>query len=98
MPSTLPLAGWPWSPAPVAALRKHSFIKTRRIWFCYGCNKQFSLKVGNDLRGFPISLDKWMLAMWMLANCKNGVSSSYEMASTNRRHAAERMVYAPPDS
>ena len=25
---------------------KHSFIKTRRIWFCYDCNKQFTLKIG----------------------------------------------------
>jgi hypothetical protein len=27
----------------------------------------------------PITLDKWLLAMWMLANCKNGVSS-YEIS------------------
>ena len=66
---------------PRCGSEKHSFIKTRRIWFCYGCNKQFSLKVGTIFEDSPISLDKWMLAMWMLANCKNGVSS-YEMART----------------
>ena len=27
----------------------------------------------------PIGLDKWMTAIWMLANCKNGISS-YELA------------------
>jgi transposase-like protein len=58
---------------------KHSFVKTRRIWFCYDCNKQFSLKVGTIFEDSAITLDKWMMVMWMLANCKNGVSS-YEIA------------------
>jgi transposase-like protein len=60
---------------------KHSFVKTRRVWFCYDCNKQFSLKVGTIFEDSPITLDKWMMVMWMLANCKNGVSS-YEIASS----------------
>jgi transposase-like protein len=54
---------------------KHSFIKTRRIWFCYDCKKQFTVKVGTVLEDSPISLDKWMSAFWMLVNCKNGISS-----------------------
>jgi transposase-like protein len=58
---------------------KHSFIKTRRIWFCYDCKKQFTVKVGTIMEDSPISLDKWMVAIWMLANCKNGISS-YELA------------------
>jgi transposase-like protein len=57
---------------------KHSFIKTRRIWFCYVCKKQFTLKVGTIMEDSPISLDKWMTAFWMLSNCKNGISS-YEL-------------------
>ena len=64
---------------PRCGSEKHSFIKTRRIWFCYGCNKQFSLKVGTIFEDSALSLDKWMMVMWMLANCKNGVSS-YEIA------------------
>jgi transposase-like protein len=64
---------------PRCGSENHSFIKTRRIWFCYGCKKQFSLKVGTIFEDSPITLDKWMLTMWMLANCKNGVSS-YEIA------------------
>jgi transposase-like protein len=66
---------------PRCGSEKHSFIKTRRIWMCYGCNKQFSLKVGTIFEDSPIGLDKWMLAIWMLANCRNGVSS-YEMSRT----------------
>jgi transposase-like protein len=58
---------------------KHSFIKTRKIWFCYVCKKQFTVKVGTVMEDSPIGLDKWMMAMWMVANCKNGISS-YELA------------------
>jgi transposase-like protein len=64
---------------PRCGSEKHSFIKTRRIWFCAGCKKQFSLKVGTIFEDSPIALDKWMMAIWMIAACKNGVSS-YEMA------------------
>lgn len=66
---------------PRCGSEKHSFIKTRLVWFCYPCKKQFSLKVGTIFEDSPISLDKWMLAMWMLANCRNGVSS-YELGRT----------------
>ncbi len=66
---------------PRCGQAKHSFIKTRRLWFCYVCKKQFTVKVGTVMEDSPIGLDKWMVAMWMLANCKNGVSS-YELAKT----------------
>jgi transposase-like protein len=54
---------------------RHAFIKTRRIWFCYDCQKQFTLKVGTIFEDSPIGIDKWMVAFWMLVNCKNGISS-----------------------
>jgi transposase-like protein len=54
---------------------KHSFIKTRRVWFCYECKKQFSLKLGTVFEDSALGLDKWMTGFWMLCNCKNGVSS-----------------------
>jgi transposase-like protein len=57
---------------------KHSFIKTRRIWFCYVCKKQFTVKVGTVMEDSPIGLDKWLTAFWMVCNCKNGISS-YEL-------------------
>jgi transposase-like protein len=60
---------------------KHSFIKTRRIWFCYTCQKQFTLKLATIFEDSPLGLDKWMTAFWMLVNCKNGVSSC-EVART----------------
>src|SRR5262249_37507525 len=54
-----------------------------RKWQCKSVHKkrQFSAKVGTIFEDSPIGLDKWLTAMWMLANCKNGVSS-YEIAST----------------
>lgn len=54
---------------------RHYFIKTRRLWLCRGCNKQFTVKVGTIFEDSPLGLDKWMTAFWMLCNCKNGVSS-----------------------
>jgi len=54
---------------------KHYFIKTRKLWLCRGCDKQFTLKVNSIFEDSPLGLDKWMIAFWMLVNCKNGVSS-----------------------
>ena len=57
------------------------WLANQKRWKCRGCKKQFSVKVGTIFHDSPLGLDKWMIAMWMLANCKNGVSS-YEIART----------------
>jgi|ERR1700679_838288 transposase-like protein len=54
---------------------KNSFIKTRKLWFCYACKKQFTIKVKTIMEDSPITLDKWMSAFWLLSNSKNGISS-----------------------
>jgi transposase-like protein len=54
------------------------FLKTRRIWKCKACRKQFSIKTGTVLQDSPIGLDKWLSAIWLIVNAKNGVSS-YEL-------------------
>jgi len=51
------------------------FVKTRRIWNCKGCKKQFSFKVGTIFEDSPLGLDKWLVALWMLTGAKNGISS-----------------------
>lgn len=56
-----------------------SFLTTRRIWKCKACRQQFSVKVGTIFEDSPLGLDKWLPALWLLANAKNGVSS-YELA------------------
>lgn len=57
------------------------FIKTRHIWECKNIHthRQFSIKVGTIFEDSPIAIDKWLVAIWMIANAKNGVSS-YELA------------------
>jgi transposase-like protein len=64
---------------PRCGSEKNSFIKTRRLWFCYGCKKQFTVKVKTIFEDSALGLDKWMTAVWMLSNCKNGISS-HELA------------------
>jgi len=64
---------------PRCGAEKFSFIKTRRLWFCYACQKQFTVKVKTIMEDSALGLDKWMTAIWMLANCKNGISS-HELA------------------
>lgn len=56
------------------------FLPTRRLWECKEKHprKQFSAKVGTIFEDSPLGLDKWFCAIWMIANCKNGVSS-YEL-------------------
>jgi transposase-like protein len=55
--------------------RKHYWLKTQKRWKCYGCRKQFSVKVDSVFEDSALGLDKWLVALWMLCNCKNGVSS-----------------------
>jgi len=66
---------------PYCQAKEPMFLKTRRIWKCSAtkCRKQFSVKIGTVLNESPIPLNKWLTAMWLIANCKNGVSS-YEIA------------------
>lgn len=64
---------------PRCGSEEHSFIKTRRIWFCKDCKKQFTVKVGTIFEDSPLGMDKWMIAVWLIVNCKNGISS-YELA------------------
>jgi transposase-like protein len=57
------------------------FLATRRLWECKEKHprKQFSAKVGTIFEDSALPLDKWFVAIWAIANCKNGISS-YELA------------------
>src|ERR1041385_3539140 len=70
---------WPNGPVcPKCEHREHYYLATQKRWKCKKCGKQFSVKVGTIFEDSPISLDKWLIALWLLVNCKNGVSS-YEV-------------------
>jgi transposase-like protein len=62
---------------PYCAAKEPMFLKSRRIWKCRAtdCRKQFSVKVGTVLNESPLPVEKWLTAMWLVANCRNGVSS-----------------------
>ena len=73
-------AKWPRGPqCPRCDGKTVSFIKTRMLWTCLGCRKQFSVKVGTIFEDSAIGLGKWLTAMWLVANCKNGIGS-YELS------------------
>jgi transposase-like protein len=53
------------------------FDKSRMGWICKSKHpkRKFSLKTGTIFEDSPLGLDKWLPAIWMIANMKNGVSS-----------------------
>ena len=65
---------------PTCGRKDVRFISTRRMWECKDKHpkRQFSCKVGTIFEDSAIPLDKWLIAIWLIANCKNGVSS-YEV-------------------
>jgi transposase-like protein len=62
---------------PHCGSKEPYYLNTQRRWKCRSadCHKQFSVKVHTIFEDSPISLQKWIPAMWLLANCKNGISS-----------------------
>lgn len=67
---------WPQGPTcPACGCKEYSYLSTRRLWKCKSCKKQYSVKVGTIFEDSPIGLDRWLPAVWLVANSKNGVSS-----------------------
>ena len=58
-----------------------TYLASVRRYKCYAKHPkaQFSLKVGTIFEDSAIGLEKWLPALWLLTNCKNGISS-YELA------------------
>jgi transposase-like protein/ribosomal protein L40E len=74
---------WPDSKVccPQCGAENPTYLQNARLWKCHikHPRQKFSLKVGTIFEDSPIGLDKWFAALWMIVNCKNGVSS-YEIA------------------
>ena len=53
------------------------YLDKARVWKCYGKHgkAKFSLKTGTIFEDSPLGLDKWLVALWLIVNCKNGISS-----------------------
>ena len=91
---------WPGGPeCPKCYTRsdRQHWLKTQKRFQCRDCGKQYSVKVNTIFEDSAIKLDKWLTAMWMLANCKNGISS-YELAGAVWHHSEVSMVRTPPNS
>src|SRR3954470_5566080 len=48
---------------------------TRRVWKCKACRKKFTVMVGTIFESSHISLDKWLLAFYLLCSSKKGMSA-----------------------
>ena len=66
---------------PLCGSRKVTFLSNQRRWKCQTNHprRQFSVKVGTIFEDSPLGLEKWLPAVWMITNDKNGISS-YEVA------------------
>src|SRR5438105_6288783 len=84
------------------------YIKTRFLWRCKECRKEFSVKKGTIFEDSPIPLSKWFPAMWLYSAGKKG-RSSHQLArdlgvtqktawfmSHRIRLAMESDPFAPP--
>jgi transposase-like protein len=62
---------------PHCGSEKVTYLAKTRVWKCYGGHKRptFSLKTGTIFEDSPLGLDKWLAALWLVVNCKNGISS-----------------------
>lgn len=61
---------------------KVAFMEKYNRWQCNSkthVDRQFTSKTGTIFEDSPLGLDKWLAAMWLLTNCKNGISS-YEVS------------------
>jgi transposase-like protein len=69
---------WPDGPTcPACGSTEYSYLSTRRLYKCKQreCRKQYSVKLGTIFSESPLGLDKWLPAVWLVANSKNGISS-----------------------
>lgn len=62
---------------PVCGSANVGFLRNQMRWQCNSRHprRQFSIKVGTIFEDSPLGLDKWLPAVWMLQNSKNGISS-----------------------
>ena len=65
---------------PTCDSTKVTYLATAKVYKCYAKHpkQKFSLKVGTIFEDSPISLEKWLPAVWLICSAKNGISS-YEL-------------------
>src|SRR6266540_3069639 len=81
---------------PTCGRKDVSLVAARRVWQCKTRHPkaQFSVKVGTVFEDSALGLDKWLMAIWMMVNCKNGVSSwEIHRSIGNTQKCAWHMVH-----
>jgi transposase-like protein len=86
---------------PACGAEKVSYLEKAKLYKCYGDHPKpkFSLKVGTIMEDSALSIDKWLTAMWMIVNCRNGISSceiARDLGITQKSawHMAHRIRFA----
>jgi transposase-like protein len=86
---------------PSCASEKVTYLANARVWKCYEkhAKAKFSLKVGTIMEDSALGIDKWLTAMWLIVNCKNGISSceiARDLGITQKSawHMAHRIRFA----
>ena len=66
---------------PRCGSNKVTFLGNAKLWNCRNAypKQKFPITVGTIFEDSAIGLQKWFPAMWLTANCKNGISS-YELS------------------
>lgn len=62
---------------PRCGSKNVKFSEKHNRWQCgsHHERRQFTLKTGTIFEDSPLGLDKWLAAMWLIVNSKNGISS-----------------------
>jgi transposase-like protein len=86
---------------PRCGSEKVAYLETARLYKCYGKHEKakFSLKVGTIFEDSALGLEKWLPAMWLVVNAKNGISSmeisrSLGISQKSAWHMAHRIRFA----
>ncbi len=86
---------------PYCTSEKVSYLEKAKLYKCYGDHpkQKFSLKVGTIMEDSALGIDKWLTAMWMIVNCRNGISSceiARDLGITQKSawHMAHRIRFA----
>ncbi|MFZ0292999.1 MAG: IS1595 family transposase [Candidatus Sulfotelmatobacter sp.] len=86
---------------PYCGSEKVTYLANARLWKCYEkhAKAKFSLKVGTIMEDSALAIDKWLTAMWLIVNCKNGISSceiARDLGITQKSawHMAHRIRFA----
>jgi transposase-like protein len=62
---------------PACGGERVTYLAKNKVWKCYAKHPKarFSLKTGTIFEDSPLSLEKWLPAVWIFLNAKEGISS-----------------------